>query len=594
MIKYQNMLQLKKQPKSLVFLQKHYIDGKNKIKSNSFNQEKETISSTLKTSSKKKLKSQKITLSMQEYQPEDNSKTWNHNLPSLKINTPGIKKSKTLVADSISKEKDLKPFWNTQIKELSEKLWLPTKTGSVVSDLKQYNGLLKVTEGDSWFSIERKLPLKKNSSTTSLLSSLYSQPVYTDSEATNLKSRKIQLYFSMKQKKIIKEWFGVYRWYYNRTIDLIKEINKREKIKNVLNTFFSQKLNIPSNNIVKKKSNYSEITLRNKLREKYRYNEKGKLPIWCSLEQIPSRIIDGAIRRCSENYLNNIKKLQSGLISSFTLKYKTKKDINQSIDLTKDLFSKTKNSFSLKYIGNYIRSNINFKGKIKNDTVLQYDKYLDTYHLTIINECRNDKQIPYSGVIALDPGERVFLTGYSPQTHTLEIGKGITSISLKFQKEIDILNSKKDKTKNKKRKKSFLKVIRRKNLRLKNLRDELHWKTINFLTKTYKTIMLGDLSVKSISSKKKNLNKKSKKGFSFLSLFQFRKRLEEKCKDRGNEFLFIDESYTTKTCTRCGNENKKIGSSKIFSCFNCSLETARDFNGARNIYLKGWFKLSEW
>jgi len=50
--------------------------------------------------------------------------------------------------------------------------------------------------------------------------------------------------------------------------------------------------------------------------------------------------------------------------------------------------------------------------------------------------------------------------------------------------------------------------------------------------------------------------------------------------------MIVDESYTSKTCTKCGEQNKNLGSSKHFKCSKCGLEIDRDINGARNIYLK--------
>ena len=45
-------------------------------------------------------------------------------------------------------------------------------------------------------------------------------------------------------------------------------------------------------------------------------------------------------------------------------------------------------------------------------------------------------------------------------------------------------------------------------------------------------------------------------------------------------------SYTTRTCTNCGYLNK-VGACKTIDCKGCDLKIDRDFNGARNIYLKG-------
>jgi putative transposase len=47
-----------------------------------------------------------------------------------------------------------------------------------------------------------------------------------------------------------------------------------------------------------------------------------------------------------------------------------------------------------------------------------------------------------------------------------------------------------------------------------------------------------------------------------------------------------DEAYTSKTCGMCGTRNNKLGSNETFICENCTFETHRDVNGARNILLK--------
>ena len=78
-----------------------------------------------------------------------------------------------------------------------------------------------------------------------------------------------------------------------------------------------------------------------------------------------------------------------------------------------------------------------------------------------------------------------------------------------------------------------------------------------------------------------------------LRHYSFRLRLTEKCKQRGNELYFVDESYTSKTCTCCGQLNNSLGSNKVFNCKSCGLEIDRDINGARNILIKNWTHICE-
>ena len=42
------------------------------------------------------------------------------------------------------------------------------------------------------------------------------------------------------------------------------------------------------------------------------------------------------------------------------------------------------------------------------------------------------------------------------------------------------------------------------NKKIRNLTDELHWKTINYLVKNYDTILIGNMSSKGIVSKDGN------------------------------------------------------------------------------------------
>lgn len=408
-----------------------------------------------------------------------------------------------------------------------------------------------------------------------------------------------------KQKQIIKQWIGIYRWYYNRTKECIDYKSSILQEKKRINNIITQNLkkiikdqNISKCKLNKKKlakkqkiSHYSFISLRNAIRKKYYNYEKKQynLPEWYIYnDKIPSRIIDGAIQTCSKNYINNASQVLGKTKEKFKLKYKTKKDLKQSIVLFKDTFSKK--GFNASYLGPMKQKNL-FKN-IKKDCRLQYIPTLDTFKLVIPFDKKSDKQTPLTNAIALDPGSRTFLSGYSPCFHTLEIGKGIEKFNRDIKRDINIMKSRMSKINNKKKKRSLRKAIKRKQLKLENLRNELHWKSINFLTKNYNIIMLGDLSTKSISSKKNNLNKKTKNDFSFLSLFLFKQRLEQRCLENGNTFLFVDEHNTSKECTKCHAINHKLGSAKIFNCPSCGLKTHRDFgNAARNIYMKGWMML---
>lgn len=45
----------------------------------------------------------------------------------------------------------------------------------------------------------------------------------------------------------------------------------------------------------------------------------------------------------------------------------------------------------------------------------------------------------------------------------------------------------------------------------------------------------------------------------------------------------LNESFTSKTCSKCGTMNNDLGSQKIYKCSECKVIMDRDINGARNI-----------
>lgn len=69
---------------------------------------------------------------------------------------------------------------------------------------------------------------------------------------------------------------------------------------------------------------------------------------------------------------------------------------------------------------------------------------------------------------------------------------------------------------------------------------------------------------------------------------QWRHRLITQFDDAGATILFVNESFTSKTCGACGRHNQALGGSRTFRCRECNFTIARDFNGARNIFLRNW------
>ena len=129
----------------------------------------------------------------------------------------------TLIEDigskSILHEKGCTPFWDQHSKEISEKLWLPTKTALRDLDSNSSKPSLKEQEDTSPSSITRCInPKKRNSLKTSLPSSMYSTAVKWEKDATTVvRNHKVKIYPTQTQRHILKQWLGTYRYVYNRS-----------------------------------------------------------------------------------------------------------------------------------------------------------------------------------------------------------------------------------------------------------------------------------------------------------------------------------------------------------------------------------------
>lgn len=87
--------------------------------------------------------------------------------------------------------------------------------------------------------------------------------------------------------------------------------------------------------------------------------------------------------------------------------------------------------------------------------------------------------------------------------------------------------------------------------------------------------------------KKRPISSKTARAMSTWSHYKFKQRLLFKSQEfPWCQVIIVTEEYTSKTCTRCGHDHKRLGDSKVFKCPTCGLEIDRDINGARNILLK--------
>ena len=474
-------------------------------------------------------------------------KTWKDRLSSSELNTLTTKLSRTLDRVSTSKERDLTPFWTVRSKRISEKLWLPTEIDSVDSVLNsQEESSRNIPKGKSWFSIKKKRPRKRNSLMTSFQLSQFSLPGYTGSGVIpsrrklkkqlkkekkkinkTLKTLKIRLFPNEEEKEKLQMMLEQYRWYYNTTLSMIYLHYGKDKILN--------------------EEKYSAYTVRNLLR-KYEYKEEAwehlifkelnydenrneiPIPDWW-IGKVHSRIPRGASNKLVASLNSAISNYRNGNIRHFQLKYRTKKNPTDYLNFEDKHYPKFIRKIKSRYwytTKDRKRVNISFSDidtKTRGFEII-YEKDTNRYflHYPIEHDwfpeedrrIDNQEKFIFQGdrVISLDPGVRKFLVGYDPSGCTVFVGEGAQ------KKLINILYSI-DEEKNSKEKRRMWTMMR-------NMINDLHWKTISFLIENYDVIILPDFRVSQMV-RKRNIGKMTKRLLCMFSFYTFKERLQYKC-----------------------------------------------------------------
>ena len=112
-----------------------------------------------------------------------------------------------------------------------------------------------------------------------------------------------------------------------------------------------------------------------------------------------------------------------------------------------------------------------------------------------------------------------------------------------------------------------------------------------FIVKNFNNVLIGDMSAKQIVKKSNNiLSKETKTACLRTRFYQFRQRLNYKCTLNKVNYVLVNECYTSKICSLCGNYNDKLKGEKIYNCKKCNISIDRDINACRNIYIKSLMK----
>ena len=397
-----------------------------------------------------------------------------------------------------------------------------------------------------------------------------------------ISTRKLRILPNVHQAELFELCLRGYRYTYNKALTYLKE---HEEEANKI-SFFSLASKVMS--------------------------EKSKLPpeeAW--LDKIPYNTRRYAVQDLITARESGKTNKRKGNINYFKLGFKTCRD-NRKIFKALSRVLRLNKKANIRIFHRRLKEHSKLEFKSSEDEawlkdLIASDKLMD---FTVLWE--NSKYflcIPYSTQpksnneltdwVALDPGERTFLTPYSPEKKIKKFGEGfVKNILRRMFKKIDKLTSlisRKKKAnmlsslsgkKRKNKRKNIKKQLRKLRTKIRNKVHNLHHQTANILCKKFKVILLPEFGTKDMMSNDKDLRASTKNGLKALSHYKFRQILKHKAEQRGVQLIICEEAWTSKTCSRCGWINESLKGQEIFKCKSCGHKADRDENAARNILIK--------
>lgn len=472
---------------------------------------------------------------------------------------------------------DLTPFWSDRSQEIS--LLLPLhSTGTSFSQIH-----CRKNTPSAWFSIT-ETPL---TSSFPIDPSLLPTPLDLEGNKKQkpLRTLRGRLLPSKEEEAQLKVMFEQSRWYYNFLIGVLNSLYSKEEMVKKKSFHYHKIRDLLTSYSYKEEEHDGIISRCFEERTDKDSNTEQVVPSWWK-DLVHNRLPRGVAKKISQNLNSMITNYINGNIRDFELRCRsTKKTLNEFLLFEDECFPsflrtikgqywftkkngrKTRCSFKDLFTQTKQRGVEIIYEKTTGKYFFHYPVDLDFYPE---GDRRHENQVPPSfegkRIVSLDPGVRKFMVGYDPEGKISFVGKDA-------HKEIIQLLHKVDKSKDPRVWKE-----------IKNKIKDLHWKTINYLMKNYDHIIIPDFRISGMLRGKK-ISRETKRMLTMYSFYSFTEKLKYKCSRLKKRLYIVDESYTSKTCTRCGEINN-VGGKEEYKCVKCGSKVDRDINGSRNILIK--------
>lgn len=450
------------------------------------------------------------------------------------------KSSKTSVVGLTSKEKDLEPYWTDYCGEINSQLLCPHWTDYADLDSSLYSTWSNKTVAKSWFSTKLFTVPNQNLQQTCYKYFTSSLAECPDSGSTLKKSKKVRIYPTTEQKKLMKHWWGVSRFVFNQTIKYLQEPGRKANWKAIKTGIIND------------------------------------LPEWA--KEVPYQIKSIAVKDACEAVKNAQRKYQkTGEIQK--VKFRSRKDKQQSCYIPKSAISE-KGIYHTKL--GQIRFTESLPDNFGDSRLVSRN---GQYYLAIPHEvqrCESDNQ---GRIVALDPGVRDFLALFSPNSFGSIGSQDIGKIQ-RLCYHLDDLISRSTKV-NAKTRNRYRKAANRLRNKIRNLVDELHHQVARFLVDNFDVILLPTFEVSEMVLKNsRKIRSKSVRQMLNWSHYRFKQFLKHKAFEMGKLVIDCCEAYRSKTVSWTGELIHNLGGKKVIKSKIDGKTMDRDINGARGIFLR--------
>ncbi len=352
-----------------------------------------------------------------------------------------------LPEDSTSKAEDVKPYWTDECREISQKLLSLTTTELAGSDLNLWMAWQSNTTLDAWFSTNLHLAPTFPSYKTLLESFTSFAPVFTETDATVVRSKKLRIYPKKETTRHWNRYSGLARFWFNQALEYLKQPNTKAILKEV------------------------------------RHIQKRPYAAWAF--DCPQRIREHALADAVKAIKN--AKAKCRVAGAFQeVSWRAKKDPTQGFGLDAKSLQQTSMFSQLSH-----RLHFHACEGIPNESVEGVRIVRENGRwFAIVPQPRqavkpeNQRQ----PIVALDPGVRTFLSLYGLGFYG-DFGKGDVGRIRRLCHHLDDLMGRKSKTSGRK-KRSLHRAAQRLRLRIRDLVDDLHKKVAHFLVSRFDVILL--------------------------------------------------------------------------------------------------------